>query len=321
MLNLNILNSRTLILSITFISILFATYVVGGTPSPQKTGDIKMINWSLGRIDFNLPKQYKLLGRSQNIYYVDVSTTPIEKYNFDDIFNKKLNLIKEQYIKMGNEKDSLQIKDVDEKFRAIFYHDDPTNPNVIKLSALMSLEENILAMNFEGQKGKEDDMIRGISIIANSFHKDIPYGFNVGSGSITSTPGLNEYTHSSFNDPTTGITINISTQVATSNLNNHPLYNIKDEIKGLAEDGVILTVIHNQENTVADLNGHEGHISLDDGKNDTQFRYTWFTQGETANSFKPEILIKAQGPLKNMNSFKTTWNTILKSLKIREKDQ
>ncbi len=301
-------------------SVIYATYVVGDNMQPQRFGEKKMKNWSLGRIDFNLSQQYMLSGRIQNIYYVDVTTTSLAGMNAEDVFRNKIKYIKEQHIKAGNKEKSIQIKEIEPGFNAIFYQENSSSPELVKLEAQKIVNNDLLEMSFEGKAGKENEMLRGISIIAKSYHAGISHGFNVGAGSITSTPGLNEYARASFKEHENKIVLNISSQVATPHLNHHPLQDIEDEIKGLTNDGIILKVIKNEERTVAGFNGYEGLISFNDGKEEPQFRFTWFTPGITADSFSPEILIKARGPLKNIDSFKTIWEELLKSLKIRREN-
>ena len=302
------------------VSVIFTTYVEGSTKQPQRIGDKKMKNWSLGRIDFDLSQQYKLLGRNQNIYYVDVTSTSISELKAEEVWRDKVKTIKAKHIKSGNKEETIRIKEIEPNFKAIFYHTDTSSPELVKLEAQKSVKNSLLEMKFEGKTDKENDMIRGLSIIANAYHTDTPYGFNVGSGSVTSTPGLNEYARATFNDQVHKIDLNISTQVATTHLNQHPLHDIEDEIKGLTNDGIILKVLKNEDRSAAGFKGYEGIISLDDGKEEPQFRFTWFTPGETADSFKPEILIKVHGPLKNIDLFKATWEELLNSIKIRREN-
>ena len=120
-----------------------------------------------------------------------------------------------------------------------------------------------------------------------------------------------------FKHDKNSLELNISTHVATANLNKHPLDDIDYEIKGLAQDGLTLKVLKNEPREVAGFAGNEGLITYE-GKNEpAQFRFTWFTPGVTADAFKPEILIKVHGPLDKMEEFKMIWEEILRSLKMR----
>jgi len=295
----------------------FSAFVEGNTQQVKNSGDNKMKSWSLGRIDFSIPQQYVLSGRTQNIYYVDVSEIPLEGRKPEDVWISKVKEIKAKHIKAGYKEETTQIKEMEPSFNVIFYQDNPTSPELVKFEAQKTVGDNLLEMSFEGQAGKESDMLRGLSIIANAYHEGVSYGFNVGTGSITSTPGLNEYARAGFKDQEYGTKINVSTRVATKNLNDHPLDDVKYEIKGLAQDGIKLKVLKNVERVVAGFKGYEGHISLESQNEEPEFRFTWFTPGVTADSFKPEILIKVHGPLKDIEAFKVIWEELLKSLKIR----
>lgn len=306
------------ILYITLITIIISiSHTYGFAQGSTSSGDIKMTNWSLGRINFTLSDSLKLTGRNHNIYFVDIKAKTLSDIDSSDYWKGKINSINNK-ISKSRLTNNLTSIILDSDFFVAFYNDKAIDSDIIKLEAQKSFDNTILEMSFEGKSGKEDEMLRGIKIITNSFEKSSPYGFNIGNGSITSTPGINEHTRATFKDDNNNIKLEISTQVATQYLNSHPLEDIEHEIKGFALDGITLKVLKNTERTVAGFNGYEGMITLETKDEIPEFRFTWFTPGVTADSFKPEIRIKATGPIENIEEFKMIWEIILNSLSIRK---
>lgn len=298
---------------------IFITFAIGGegnTTEAQDFGEVKMKSWSLGRIDFNLPKQFEIKGRAQSIYHVHVTTTPLNGKPAAEIWSDKLNKIKTIHSAAGNKQETVIIREIDSNFPVAIYRENTTMPELVTLEGQKKVDNDILTLKFQGKAGKEPDIIRLLTITAEGYHADIPYGFNVGAGSITSKPSRNEYATASFTDDS-NVELRISIQTAGTYLNKHSLDDIEHEIKGLALDGITLKVLKNAEITVAGFDGYEGQISLESQSEAPEFRFTWFTPGVTADAFKPEILLKVHGPLKNIEAFKPVWEEILKSLKIR----
>ena len=280
-------------------------------------GEIKMKKWSLGRIDFSLPQDYVLVGRTQNIYYVDVLEKKLPANGIGAMWEATQVDVRKKHTGAGYPESSIQTKEIEADFKVIFYKKNKSNPDLVSLLAMKTIDKTVLEMEFEGKVGKENDMQRGITIIAHAYQPGAVSGFSLGEGSITSTPGVNESSRASFRDNKNGMELNVSTHVATSYLNKHPLDDIDHEIKGLAQDDISLKVLKNEQREVAGFAGYEGLITFEGKDEPAQFRFTWFTPGVTADPFKPEILIKVHGPLGKMDDFKKVWDELLKSLKMR----
>ena len=267
---------------------------------------------SLGRFNFSLPEEFDLLGRHQSIYHVEVVTIALQDKSPDDLWYKRLEKIKAKNVSSK----MLWEREVHPGFPAVFYQVDPSVPSVT-LEAQKTLEDHLLILKYEGKKGMEKDILRLISITAGGYKKGIAKGFNIGAGSITSKPSLNEHAFIKFKNKALQTEVSINTQTVGRVLNKHPLDDVSNEVKGLALEGIKLKVLKDKKRTVADFPGFEGRVILDSPDEEPIFRYTWFFQGETGNSFKPEILIKVIGPAKHIEEVNEIWENLLKSLGLR----
>lgn len=273
---------------------------------------INMKQMSLGRFNFSLPKEFELVGRHQSIYHVAVETLPLQDKSPDDIWHKRIKKIKAKKVSSK----MLWETEVHPGFPAVFYQEDPSVP-CVTLEAQKTLEDHLLILKYEGKKGMEKDILRLISITAGGYKKGTSKGFNIGVGSLTSKPSLNEHARIRFKNKALQTEVSIDTQTVGRVLNEHPLDDVSNEIKGLALEGIKLKVLKDKKRTVADFPGFEGLVILDAPDEEPIFRYTWFFQGEPKNSFKPEILITVNGPAKHLESVNEIWENLLKSLHPR----
>ena len=314
--NFSICNMRTYIKLTLVFFITLSLHIDSNAQDIKKNGDVKMKQWSLGRVNFNLPKYFKIINRNHSIYHVEVNTIPINESTADIIWENRLKKIKTINSLAVEGDKSINFIESDTDFPIVIYRENPSMPNLITMETQKNLHKHILTLKFQGKSGKEENIKKLFSITSGGYSAESPYGFNIGLGSLNSKPSRNEFASANFkNDKNLDVKISIKT--AGTYLTKHPLDDIEFEIKGLANEGVSLKVIKDEVRTVAGFKGNEGIISLDDGKENSQFRYTWFTPGETADSFRPEILIKVHGPLEDIDSFKTIWEDILSSFEIR----
>ena len=132
-----------------------------------------MKKWSLGRIDFSLPQDYVLVGRTQNIYYVDVSEKKLPANGIGAMWDKTLVDVRKEHIGAGFSESSIQAREIETGFKALFYKKNASNPDLVSLRAQKTIGKMLLEMEFEGKEGKENDMLRGITIIANAYQHGI----------------------------------------------------------------------------------------------------------------------------------------------------
>ena len=272
-----------------------------------------MKQMSLGRFNFSLPKEFDLVGRHQSIYHVAVETVPLQDKSPDDLWHKRIEKIKAKKVfsKM------LWETEVHPGFPAVFYQEDPSVPRVT-LEAQKTLENHLLILKYEGKKGMEKDILRLISITAGGYKKGTSKGFNIGVGSLTSKPSLNEHARIRFKNKALQTEVSIDTQTVGRVSTHHPLDDVSNDIKDLALQGIKLKVLKDKKRTVADFPGFEGLVIFDVPDEEPFFIYTWFFHGEAGgNSFKPKILIKVTGPAKHLEPVTGILENLLNSLHVR----
>jgi hypothetical protein len=279
--------------------------------------NLELKQWSLGRFNFSLPEQLYLAGRNQSIYEVEVSTVPLENQSADSIWKNHLEKIKSENSSTRYPEGIIWTKEVNPGFYAVSYQKD-TSVHAVTVKGQAVFGDHLLLLKYSGKLGMEDEILRLISITAGGYRVNDAEGFNVGYGSITSEPGINEHAFASFKNDQGKTEVTINTQTPGKYLSDHPLENISHEIKGIEMEGGKLKVLRDDRRTVADFRGYEGLVIVESPDEDPIFRYTWFFQGETGNAFKPEILIKMIGPSDQLEIVKETWENLLKSLTIRK---
>lgn len=299
------------------ICLFFTTSSYGDFGKIFLSKDIAMKSFSLGRIDISIPSDFSFTGRTQTIYHVDASTIPLTNNTGSEIWTNRLDEIKQEHIKAGNNHDSIEVQHTSSGLKVVFYNANPGYPDQTFLEAQQDLGDHILSLKYQGKSEKQENMLKLVSIVSDSYTQDIPYGFNIGRGSITSKPSRNEHASAGFVAKTNNIELFITTQTSGKYLSDHPLEDIDHEIEALSKEGVTLKVLKNYKKTIEGFEGYEGRIFVESQSEEPIFRFTWFYSGITADSFNPEILIKATGPKKHMDTFNHAWDEIIESLKMR----
>ena len=301
---------------ITGIILLLSVFLNGYAISENKSGGVKMTDWSLGRIDFSIPSQFELRGRSQSIYHVDVTTNLLNGKTSADVWNEKLKKIKAIHVNATKNNEQITIEEIEPGFPVVAYRENASSQLFITVEGQKTVGNSLLSLKYQGRAGKEKDIMNLLSITAEGYQVGVSHGFNVGAGSVTSKPSVNEYARALFKQ-VNSVELSVTVKTAGKQLEQQPLEDIDHEIKGLARDDMTLKVLKNEEREVAGFLGYEGHITIEGKDESPQFRFTWFTPGVTADSFRPEILIKVHGPVEKIEEFKPIWEKLLKSLRMR----
>lgn len=276
-----------------------------------------MKNWSIGRLDFSLPEKFKLIGRKQSIYHVLVETFPLQGKSAQRIWEQHLEQVRSQHVSNGFSQDTFNITEISPGFSAVFYNDNPTMPISVTVEAYKQVQNDIVKMEFTGKQGKEDVMLRVLSIIADGYRPAITNGFNVGAGSLISPPSVNERAAAGFEESETHMELDVELNTAGSRLSEGPLENIDDEMKGLGAERIKLKIIHRRSRKAAGFYGEEALVQIKDSE-ESRFRYTWFYAGETANSFKPDTRIQLSGSAKYQEEATAVWDLIINSMRMRK---
>ena len=277
-----------------------------------------MNQMGFGRFNIVIPEQFQLAGRNQSIYEVDVRTIPIGDRSPDKMWKDRLDTISAEIAASGKTSGKMIWKgEISPGFPAVSYQKKLSVP-AATVEAQKRVADYVLLLKYSGELGMEKEMLELLDGTAVGYKPGIPYGFNVGEGSITTELGLYEHAFVSLTDSLLDAEITVNTQTVGNYLNDHPLEDISHDIALFASEGATLKVLINKRRNVAGFDGYEGLVGLDSPDEESIFTYTWFFPGETANSFKPEILIKMTGPRRYLDQVKETWENLLKSFSIRK---
>jgi len=282
-----------------------------------KKRGISMKNWSLGRLDISLPEQFKIIGRNQSIYQLQVDTIPLQGKSAQELWDERVNYVRNEHIANGYSLDTFKVTEISPGFSAVFYKGNQSMPFLVTVEAYKPVPGHIFKMKFTGEEGKEDVMLRGISLTADDYRSAIENGFNIGAGSLVSPPSVNESASATFEDNVNHMRLRVYLHTAGSRLSKGPMHNIDEEIKGLGAEGIKLRVLHRRSRKAAGFSGEDALVELK-GPMLPGLRYTWFYAGETANSFKPEIRIQMKSAIENQEEATAVWNLIIDSMKMRE---
>jgi len=281
-------------------------------------GDFFMEKYSQGRLDYVLPKNFKQKGRDQSIYSVKVKEISLNNKSLLEDWTNRVEQFRLKHLASGNNIDTMSVGEILPGFYYAFYHEDD-DLDVITVEAHKLIGDNVLCLKYTGMVGKEKNMLRQVSGPAEGYRPNINRGFNIGEGSLTSGPSINEMTFAVFEDDRGMFELSIRTDTVGSYLNKGPLDNIAYEIEGLRIEGIVLKVEQKGERVVAGFPGEEGLVTFENPKEkEANFKFTWFYTGETAKAYKPEIRIKLIGKLDDLEVAKKVWTNLMNSITMRK---
>lgn len=303
---------------ITLITILFTTIVGCGKQIEQtkvtvNQGDNKMTTWHLGRIGFELPEQFQLTARGQQIYHVNITVISAGSQSAEQHWLSTLSEIQHSGEQAHLIKEGILMPGVP----SLFYHEKSTLPIEISMVAQKMIGDAVITATFQGKQGYEEDIARLVSYVLDSYQTGYETGFSIGPGVITTKPSRSEHATATFDDPVTDIELSIETQTAGVRLAEEPLADIEEEIAAFSSEDFEMKVLKHKNRIVGGFQGVEGIISFGDTNKEATLRYTWFTPGTTADSFAPEISIKAVALEKESKVFEQHWTALLDSLVLR----
>jgi len=172
-----------------------------------------MHKWSVGRLDFSLPEQFKLKGRSQSIYHVQVETIPLQGRSAQELWEQRVNQVRTKHLSAGYGLDTFRVTEISPGFSAVFYRANKSMPIAITVEAFKTVPRNILTMKYTGKAGKENGMLRLISLTGDDYRPDIANGFNIGAGSLVSPPSVNERATAGFEESESHMELHVELKI------------------------------------------------------------------------------------------------------------
>ncbi len=280
----------------------------------------------LGRFRFAVPGSFLVSGRSQSIYGVSITTSPLPPGGFDAFWASRLARIRPPGLSTGSESGAGQGAgagagafrpvDLQPGTRAVWYLRDPDSPRIRNLEAGMASGTFAVLMSRSGEAGKESIVEDLLRLLLTDYVASTSHGFCVGQGALHSPPSADEESLISLtNKKSQDFQIKFSTRVVSRP--DTTTYSDVEEEKEVAEaGGGSIAVIREQSRLVSGMEGKEIGISVRVPSDPPFVRFTWHFAGVPQNSFKPMINIVGTAPLPQQAELQKVWDSFLQSVEM-----
>lgn len=273
-------------------------------------------SWCVGRFRFTTPDLMKMAGRRQSIYRVDAETVLLTSESADELWSARL-------ARIGSLKPPPAVSQVIiRNFQlaagvpAVWYFPNSTFTHIHRVEAMKAAPGHALVLGVDAQAGKEPFAEQLVTNVMNAYVPGAEQGFCIGSGSITSEPGVNERALASFvHRDLPDFRVSFDTHTVREPATQHPLSDIAADKRQFEAAGGSLTVLRDTERTVADLRGREGRVSVVSPGEKPFVRFTWHFQGAAQRSDLPEILIDGFAPTEHQATLEVVWEVMLQSVR------
>jgi len=267
----------------------------------------------LGRTFVDLPDGYRVLGRSQSMWHVEMSTLAMGEDSPDIRWEKRVEKLR------SDERTGASVRPVEVApgAQSIAYAPDAEDPDLVVLEAQKAFPDHLLRLKFEGLSNKEADIVRLLGSAVERYQPGSNVGFCIGFGAIAGKPSVNESALLSAERQESAIHLTIETRSAGSILSDDPLANIDEERAALRSNMTRLDVLRNEGRDAGGLEGAEGWIEVQEPRKDPLLRFTWFFPGVSGDSTRPEIRLKATAPAALRDILEADWTAILDSFSLQ----
>ena len=294
--------------------------LVGCSRSASQTSDApprtNMSSQCVGRFRLEVPDSLAVVGRNQSIYRVEVSTGPVPPAGAKADWDERLAAIRKMPAPAGRENAIVRSFDLASGVSAVWYSNNPASPGDTTLEAAQRVNDHLLRVLRQSEVGREgpaETLVR--DVMAAYLPGVTNYGFCLGSGTIAMETAQNERANIAFEDHVgAGLEIRIETNtVAVPDTDG---YSDLDEERSFAKaSGASLTVLREQERTVAGLVGIEIGILIASPEEGPMVRFTWHFPGVALNGTHPKINIIGAAKSAQRPELENIWETILQSLR------
>ena len=267
-----------------------------------------------GRFRLVIPADFKISGRSQSIYRVDISTVPIPAGGFKAFWDARLARVRPP----GSSRDTGQLNfttlELLPGVPAVWYVGNPAAPQIRNLEAAKLVGDFAALAARSGEAGKESSVELLVRTVLDAYVPATNSGFCVGNGSITSEPGLNEHALLSLEHKNTqNFEFRLETRTVSSP-DTQTYSDVEEEKELVHSGGGKLSVLRDDARTVAGLEGKEIAISVAPGAEAPFLRFTWHFAGVSDSSAKPAINIVGSAPVSHQAELQKTWDALLQSV-------
>lgn len=270
---------------------------------PPMTGSEAGNGICIGRFQAALPSGLEVQGRSQSIYRVSVSSTPLTNQKFEDFWRQRVDRMKAG----GHFQRTV---DLDSTTKGAWLTE---GEDGVRLEAARSFEDHALVTSLSGDDDREAVIQKLTGNVMAAYQPGGYAGFCLERGVIVSEPGDAESTslllkHQSIAD----FSIKFLTQTVKYPLPEERLSDAGELEQSVA--GASVQRIFSRHRSVAEINGLEEGFSVSIPNEHPVVRFSWKCSGESFRADVPQITIIGIARQENQAELRTAWDAFLSSL-------
>jgi hypothetical protein len=281
----------------------------------------------IGRFQMALPDAMAVSGRKQAIYRVDVNTVSLPPTGLQALQDEQLLRIGKLRPPPGAKHAVMRSFEIMPGAPAVLYFRDSSTPNLVALEAMRSVGDHVVIasrgadLNSDQRQallkpGANEGVARLVELVLSTYSPSTARGFCVGHGAVvTPKPAVNEdATLTLAHGRSSNLNIRFETRTV-SEPDTRTYSNLDEERQASAAQGLRITVLREQDRSVAGLAGREIRVAVAPAKDLPFVRFTWHFPGVPGRSDQPSINVVGMALQTEQAVLEGSWETILTSLR------
>jgi len=273
----------------------------------------------IGRFRFLLPAALVVQGRSQSIYRAEAGTVAIPPGTADAWWAAKLATLRRGKRPAGVADIIIRPLAVPApEMRGVLHYAGPDTPELQTVLVMKPFADHLVHISRQTEADGVPEIEKMVLGTIASYVPGGREGFDIGHGSLTSVPGVNEQARIAFRHASLPkLELDFDTRTVRAPEKEDPLAGVEQDQQRLAAAGQTLTVLRNQRRSVAGLPGMEGRLLLKAiPPADSLLRYSWSHPGVAALPTAPAIMVVASAPQRDQAALEAAWEQLLGSLQL-----
>jgi Tle cognate immunity protein 4 C-terminal domain len=292
----------------------------GSTPVPVMNDRNVQGYFCVGRFLFRTPPEFHETARLQSMYRTKMSTQAGNAAQGREYWSKRLASLFDS-AKSTAQSQAFQTLDLAQDIHAVWYSGNSTFPNIRTIEAMKQFRDHIFILSREAENGKEEVAQRFARDIFAGYEPESDKGFCIGRGSIILEPSRNEETRLAMSSDVAP-TLELVFATRTASAPDLSTYSDTDEESQVARaHNGNLTVLRNDQRTVAGLIGKELRIRVVVPGESPLTRYTWHFPGQPGRTNRPVIDLVGTVSGERAVDLDRAWEVVLGSLRANEASQ
>ena len=270
----------------------------------------------IGRFEFAIPAGLRIEGRSQSIYRVDVHTVDVPYGAVDARWVARVSAVRSMAAPPGAKDRIIRTYDLQPGTRAVWLYDNSEFTDVLRLEAWRPVSDHIFVASTSGDDERQSVIETLVQNVVNAYAPEAREGFCVEHGTVTSEPGHNESTASTFKHTTLpNFEMNFITQTVKDPAPSDELSDRRELDTVLGARGAQITSISSASRVAARLDGFEERFSVVPKTEPPFVRFSWKYPGQPLRGDTPQITVIAVAPKEQQVHLTLAWEQLLGSLK------